>query len=280
MLSSGMWLRVALVRRTDVSEEHIVSILRVTRLNLPRSQRRRASWWMAKRTSCDGTTVLLTRVTWRHIPEDNIVNCNRREKLFQTTAFFDSTQPYILFTHLYTCLVIVNVTILLGSPTAQRPTAGLINRERHGMRRLWPNLMQYPRIYLKGLNESTKNLSDGAKIWNQSLLATKQEATYGSLSRSHGCRLSGLAKSSTWRTSSPIRSVSQPFLLNCKSVPLNYCPVCQSGSISNSGKPFLTPSDSGPDLKLTQTPLQSVSEVTSRIVRLCLHPLASSQHRA
>jgi hypothetical protein len=74
---------VALVRRTNVSEEHIASITRVTRLlSLPTSQQGRASQQTAKGASCNmkmeaicfsETSDLVTRATWRHIPENNLL---------------------------------------------------------------------------------------------------------------------------------------------------------------------------------------------------------------
>jgi hypothetical protein len=61
MLSSEIWRRVALLRITDVSEGHIASILRVTRLSLRSSQPGCASRRTAKRTTCDGKTPSVVR---------------------------------------------------------------------------------------------------------------------------------------------------------------------------------------------------------------------------
>jgi ABC-type transport system involved in cytochrome c biogenesis ATPase subunit len=61
MLSSGMRRRMALVR-TDVSEQRIASIIKMTRI------------------AELGTTVL-TRATRRHIPEDGFPHSHRRENV-------------------------------------------------------------------------------------------------------------------------------------------------------------------------------------------------------
>jgi hypothetical protein len=61
-VSSGMLRRVALVR-TEVSEEHSASFIRVTRIDEL------------------GTTQALTRATRCNIPEDFILHCHRRENL-------------------------------------------------------------------------------------------------------------------------------------------------------------------------------------------------------
>jgi hypothetical protein len=64
-MSSGKLRRVALVR-TDVSEELSASFIRVQK-----------NQWTRNKTSC-GYQVL-TRATWRNIPEDAIFHSHRRE---------------------------------------------------------------------------------------------------------------------------------------------------------------------------------------------------------
>jgi hypothetical protein len=76
MLSSGMLHPVALVR-TDVSEEHITSIISsVLRLlvtaNVP-SLLSLATFMMGAVRSSE--TSVLTRATWHDIPEDSIPRC-------------------------------------------------------------------------------------------------------------------------------------------------------------------------------------------------------------
>jgi hypothetical protein len=71
MASSGMLRRVALVR-ADVSEERNASINRVTRIG---------------ELSFSKTSVL-TRATWRNIPEDAILHSPRRENLKSYICIF------------------------------------------------------------------------------------------------------------------------------------------------------------------------------------------------
>jgi hypothetical protein len=66
MVSSGMLRRVALLR-TEVSEEPSASFIRVTRIG-------------ELGTTLAATSVL-TRSTWRSIPEDTILHSHRRENL-------------------------------------------------------------------------------------------------------------------------------------------------------------------------------------------------------
>jgi hypothetical protein len=80
MVSSGMLRRVALVR-TDVSEELSASFIRVTRIGelgttLAVTINRRT----LRRIPSSSETLVLTRATWRNIPEDAILlrNCDHR----------------------------------------------------------------------------------------------------------------------------------------------------------------------------------------------------------
>jgi hypothetical protein len=90
MPSSGMLRRVALVR-TDVSEELSASIIRVTRIGelgtLAVTSNRLLvtanvvpSYTMIE-AICSSETSILTRATWRNIPEDGILHSHRRENL-------------------------------------------------------------------------------------------------------------------------------------------------------------------------------------------------------
>jgi hypothetical protein len=67
MPPSGLLRRVALVR-TDVSEERIAFIIRVTRVG-----------GLGTLAVTSNRSMLFTRVTWHTIPEDNIL-----QKLIQT----------------------------------------------------------------------------------------------------------------------------------------------------------------------------------------------------
>jgi hypothetical protein len=84
MASSGMLRRVALVR-TDVSEEHSASLIRVKRicelgttLSLTTNRRtlQRNTNWL-----CSSETSVITRSTQRNIPEDAILHRHRRKNL-------------------------------------------------------------------------------------------------------------------------------------------------------------------------------------------------------
>jgi hypothetical protein len=94
MPSSGMWRRVALVR-TDVSEEHIASIIRVTRIRkliFHRSVLRLLITANIVPSSSNVITLImeaihppessfLTRGTRRNIPEDSILHSYCSENL-------------------------------------------------------------------------------------------------------------------------------------------------------------------------------------------------------
>jgi hypothetical protein len=77
-----MLRRVALVR-TDVSEEPRASFIRVRRLlvaasDVPSSQ---ILVTLTEEALGSSETSVLTRATWRNIPEDTILNSHRRENL-------------------------------------------------------------------------------------------------------------------------------------------------------------------------------------------------------
>jgi hypothetical protein len=93
MVSSGMLRHVALVR-TDVSEELSASFIGVTRISelgtmLAASLLVTASVvpsspipvTLMKEALSSSETSVLTRATWRNIPEDTILHCHRRENL-------------------------------------------------------------------------------------------------------------------------------------------------------------------------------------------------------
>jgi hypothetical protein len=89
MASSGMLRRVALVR-TDVSEELCSSFMRVTRIGelvtasvVPRSP---ILVTLMKEALNSSETSVLTRTTWRNIPEDAILHRHRRENLKSYTG--------------------------------------------------------------------------------------------------------------------------------------------------------------------------------------------------
>jgi hypothetical protein len=84
MVSSGMLRRVALAR-TDVSEELSASFIRVTRICelvkvsvVPSSP---ILVTLKKKALSSSETSVLTRATWRNIPEDSILRSHRRENL-------------------------------------------------------------------------------------------------------------------------------------------------------------------------------------------------------
>jgi hypothetical protein len=62
MLSSGIYCRVALVRGTDVSEEPARKIYSLVTLKM-------------EMICYSESSVILTRATAHHIPEDNILHC-------------------------------------------------------------------------------------------------------------------------------------------------------------------------------------------------------------
>jgi hypothetical protein len=89
MASSGMLRRAALVR-TDVSEELSASFIRVTRIGelvtasvVPSSP---ILVTLIKDALLSSETSVLTRVTRRNIPEDNILNNSRK--------YINTTQSY------------------------------------------------------------------------------------------------------------------------------------------------------------------------------------------
>jgi hypothetical protein len=77
MPSSGMLRRVALIRN-DVSDEHIASIIIVTRIGESGTTVLVTLIMEAIRSS---ETSVLTRGTRRNIPEDGILHSQRRENL-------------------------------------------------------------------------------------------------------------------------------------------------------------------------------------------------------
>jgi hypothetical protein len=86
MASSGMLRRVALVR-TDVSEELSAPFIRVTRIgvlgtvtaSVVDSSLILVTLMKEVLSSCE--TSVLTRATWRNIPEDALLHSHRRENL-------------------------------------------------------------------------------------------------------------------------------------------------------------------------------------------------------
>jgi hypothetical protein len=97
-MSSGMLRCVTLVR-TDVSEELIASIIRMTRMKFLRSMRLFLVTVYVPSLpilvslmaiqSCE--TSVLTRVTQRNIPEDGIIHSYRRENLKSYTELTSCT---------------------------------------------------------------------------------------------------------------------------------------------------------------------------------------------
>jgi hypothetical protein len=72
-------LRCVALVRTDVSEEISASIIRVTRLgDVPSSP---ILVTLMKEALSSSEKSVLTRATWRNIPEDVILHSNRRENL-------------------------------------------------------------------------------------------------------------------------------------------------------------------------------------------------------
>jgi hypothetical protein len=84
MVSSGMLRHVALVR-TDVSEELSASIIRVTSVHLllVTANVHSSSILVALTIEAlsSSETSVLTRATWRNIPEDTNLHSHRRENL-------------------------------------------------------------------------------------------------------------------------------------------------------------------------------------------------------
>jgi hypothetical protein len=86
MVSSGLLHRVALVR-TDVSEEHGASFIRVTKIGelgttQAATSNRRTLWRNTmKEAPGSSETSVLTRATRRNNPEDTILHSQRRENL-------------------------------------------------------------------------------------------------------------------------------------------------------------------------------------------------------
>jgi hypothetical protein len=86
MASSGMLRRVALVR-TDVLEKLSASFVRVTRIDelgttLALTSNRRTLRRNTKGKALSSyETSVLTKATWRNIPEDAILHTHRRENL-------------------------------------------------------------------------------------------------------------------------------------------------------------------------------------------------------
>jgi hypothetical protein len=100
MQSSGMLCRVALVR-TGVSEEHIASFIRVTRIGELRTtlavtsnQRTLRRNLLMKEALSSSETSVHTSATWRNIPEDAILHSHRRENLkFYKSYFIEAPTP-------------------------------------------------------------------------------------------------------------------------------------------------------------------------------------------
>jgi hypothetical protein len=76
MLPSGMICRVALVR-TDILDEHITSIIRVTRIAKLGTALTAINQHMLRRN----VTSVVTRAKWRNIPEDSILHNQHHENL-------------------------------------------------------------------------------------------------------------------------------------------------------------------------------------------------------
>jgi hypothetical protein len=85
-MSSGMLRRVALVR-TDISEELSGSFIRVTGIGelgttlAVTSNRRTLQRKPLKQALNSSETSVLTRATWRNVPEDAVLRSHRRENL-------------------------------------------------------------------------------------------------------------------------------------------------------------------------------------------------------
>jgi hypothetical protein len=80
MAFSGTLSRVTLVR-TDVSEKLSASMIRVTRIGSPILVSLKMEALRSSETS------VITRVTWRNIPEDAILHSHRREKISNLQGF-------------------------------------------------------------------------------------------------------------------------------------------------------------------------------------------------
>jgi hypothetical protein len=83
-------LRRVVFVRTDISEEPIVSIIRVARIMELETTSQRASvasycspivFTLMMETILSSEVLLLARATWRHNPEDGILHRYRREYL-------------------------------------------------------------------------------------------------------------------------------------------------------------------------------------------------------
>jgi hypothetical protein len=79
---TGMWRHVALVR-TDVWEERIATIIRVTRISALGTTLAVTSnlFTQVIESICSSQTCVLWRATRRHIPEYGILQSRRRENL-------------------------------------------------------------------------------------------------------------------------------------------------------------------------------------------------------
>jgi hypothetical protein len=82
MVSSGMLRSVALVRN-DISEELSTSVIRVVRIGELRTTLAAPSnrCTLMKEALGSSETSVLTRATWRNIPEDTIIHGHRCENL-------------------------------------------------------------------------------------------------------------------------------------------------------------------------------------------------------
>jgi hypothetical protein len=148
MLSSGMLCHVALVR-SDVSEEHITSIIRVTRISKLRTM-------IAVTSNCSmlqllvtstvipsslilvtliveairsSETSVLTRATWCNIPEDGIFHshCHENLKSYMVCYQLDFSLTSSLLYYLppdYTCLPSTALYIPLASCRCLFPQTG------------------------------------------------------------------------------------------------------------------------------------------------------------
>jgi hypothetical protein len=92
--SSGRWRRVALIR-TDVSEDRIASIFRVTRW-AGTERNSKLLYRMATREKSSETSVLI-RATRRHLPEDDNHHSHRRGNLksYKSKELWDHTSSSV-----------------------------------------------------------------------------------------------------------------------------------------------------------------------------------------